>query len=280
MSDVAVRVSGPASFHDDPKRFWQLTLTLARTDWKVRFFGSALGYLWSLLRPLMLFGILYFVFSEVVGAGDNVAHFPIVLLSGMMIYFFFADTTGAAVTSLVDRESLVRKVGFPRLVVPLAVALVATFNLLLNLVVLAIFLALSGVAPRWSWLLFPIPVVLVGVLATGTGLLLAALYVRFRDIKPIWEVVLQALFYATPILYPITLVQEKSETLAHVLMANPLAALIQEARHLLLGPDSPSASEAIGGDLRLLIPAAILVVMAVLGYVVFERMAPHAAEEL
>jgi ABC-2 type transport system permease protein len=280
VSDVAVRVSGPASFHDDPKRFWQLTLTLARTDWKVRFFGSALGYLWSLLRPLMLFGILFFVFSEVVGAGDNVAHFPIVLLSGMMIYFFFADTTGAAVTSLVDRESLVRKVGFPRLVVPLAVALVATFNLLLNLVVLAIFLALSGVTPRWSWLLFPIPVVLVGVLATGTGLLLAALYVRFRDIKPIWEVVLQALFYATPILYPITLVQEKSETLAHVLMANPLAALIQEARHLLLGPDSPSAAEAIGGDLRLLIPAAILVVMAVLGYVVFERMAPHAAEEL
>jgi ABC-2 type transport system permease protein len=280
VSDVAVRVSGPASFHDDPRRFWQLTLTLARTDWKVRFFGSALGYLWSLLRPLMLFGILFFVFSEVVGAGDNVAHFPIVLLSGMMIYFFFADTTGAAVTSLVDRESLVRKVGFPRLVVPLAVALVATFNLLLNLVVLAIFLALSGVTPRWSWLLFPIPVVLVGVLATGTGLLLAALYVRFRDIKPIWEVVLQALFYATPILYPITLVQEKSETLAHVLMANPLAALIQEARHLLLGPDSPSAAEAIGGDLRLLIPAAILVVMAVLGYVVFERMAPHAAEEL
>jgi ABC-2 type transport system permease protein len=280
VSDVAVRVSGPASFHDDPRRFWQLTLTLARTDWKVRFFGSALGYLWSLLRPLMLFGILFFVFSEVVGAGDDVAHFPIVLLSGMMIYFFFADTTGAAVTSLVDRESLVRKVGFPRLVVPLAVALVATFNLLLNLVVLAIFLALSGVTPRWSWLLFPIPVVLVGVLATGTGLLLAALYVRFRDIKPIWEVVLQALFYATPILYPITLVQEKSETLAHVLMANPLAALIQEARHLLLGPDSPSAAEAIGGDLRLLIPAAILVVMAVLGYVVFERMAPHAAEEL
>ena len=158
MSDVAVRVTGPAR----PSTMTHggsgsSTLTLARTDWKVRFFGSVLGYLWSLLRPLMLFGILYFVFSEVVGAGDDVAHFPIVLLSGMMIYFFFADTTGAAVTSLVDRESLVRKVGFPRMVVPLAVTLVATFNLLLNLVVLAVFLALSGVTPRWSWLLFPIP---------------------------------------------------------------------------------------------------------------------------
>jgi ABC-2 type transport system permease protein len=280
MSDVAYRISGPASFADDPRRFWQLTFTLARTDWKVRFFGSALGYLWSLLRPLMLFGILFFVFDVVVGAGDGVEHFPIVLLTGMMLYFFFGDVTGAAVTSLVDREALVRKVGFPRLVVPLAVTLVATFNLLLNLVVLGIFLALNGVQPRWTWLLFPIPLVLVGVLATGTGLLLAALYVRFRDIRPIWDVALQALFYATPILYPITLVQEKSETVAHILMASPLAALIQEARHLLLGPGTPSAGEAIGGDVRLLVPAAILVVMAVLGYVVFERMAPRAAEEL
>jgi ABC-2 type transport system permease protein len=280
MSDVAYRVDGPASFSDDPRRFWHLTLTLARTDWKVRFFGSALGYLWSLLRPLMLFGILFFVFSEVVGAGKGVAHFPIVLLAGMMLYFFFGDVTGAAVTSLVDREALVRKVGFPRLVVPVAVAVVGTFNLLLNLVVLAIFLLLNGVSARWTWLLVPIPIVLVGVLAAGTGMLLSALYVRFRDIKPIWEVALQALFYATPILYPITLLEKKSETLAHILMASPLAALIQEARFLLLGSDAPSAAAAIGGEVRLLVPAVLLVVVAVVGYVTFERLAPSAAEEL
>jgi ABC-2 type transport system permease protein len=280
VSDIAHRVNGPASFADDPRRFWHLTLTLARTDWKVRFFGSALGYLWSLLRPLMLFGILFFVFSEVVGAGKGVAHFPIVLLSGMMLYFFFGDVTGAAVTSLVDREALVRKVGFPRLVVPLAVTVVASFNLLLNLVVLAIFLLLNGVSARWTWLLVPIPIALVGILAAGTGMLLSALYVRFRDIKPIWEVALQALFYATPILYPITLLEHKSETVAHLLMASPLAVLIQEARHLLLGSDSPSAAAAIGGTARLVVPAVILVVVAVLGYVVFERMAPRAAEDL
>src|SRR6185503_10561151 len=116
----------------------------------------------------------------------------------MMLYSFFGEVTGASATSLVDREALVRKVGFPRMVVPLAVTLVGIFNLLLNLVVLAVFLALNGVAPRWSWLLVPIPLVLVGVLATTAGMLLAALYVRFRDIKPIWDVALQALFYATP----------------------------------------------------------------------------------
>jgi ABC-2 type transport system permease protein len=277
---VAYRVTGPAAPSDDPRRFWHLTLTLARMDWKVRFFGSVLGYVWSLLRPLLLFGILYLVFSEVVGAGDGVEHFPIVLLAGMMLYFFFGEVTGAAATSLVDRESLVRKVGFPRMVVPLAVTVVGAFNLLLNLVVLAVFLAINGVAVRWSWLLVPIPLLLVGVLATGTGMLLAALYVRFRDIKPIWDVILQALFYATPILYPVTLVQEKSETLMHVLMASPLASLIQWTRHLLLGPDTPSVSSSIGGTVWLLIPAAILVAVTVLGFAVFGRAAPRAAEEL
>ena len=173
-----------------------------------------------------------------------------------------------------------RKVGFPRMVVPLAVTVVGTFNLLLNLVVLAVFLALNGVAVRWSWLLVPIPLVLVGVFATGTGLLLAALFVRFRDIKPIWDVVLQALFYATPILYPVQLVQEKSESLTHVLMANPLATLIQETRYLLLGDATPSAAAAIGGTVWLLVPAAIIVVVTALGFSVFERTAPHAAEEL
>jgi ABC-2 type transport system permease protein len=280
MTDVAYRVTGPASFTEDPRRFWNLTLTLALTDWKVRFFGSVLGYLWSLLRPLMLFGILYLVFSEVVGAGDGVEHYPIVLLSGMILYFFFGEVTGAAATSLVDREGLVRKVGFPRMVVPLAVTLVGTFNLLLNLVVLAIFLVLNGVPARWSWLLIPIPIVLVGVLATGTGMLLAALYVRFRDIKPIWDVVLQALFYATPILYPIQLLQRKSETLTHILMASPLASLIQTMRHLLLGADSPSASSVVGGPAWLLIPIAVLVASTVLGFWVFERTAPRAAEDL
>jgi ABC-2 type transport system permease protein len=280
MSDVAYRVTGPAAPRDDPRRFWHLTLTLARTDWKVRFFGSALGYLWSLLRPLMLFGILYFVFSEVVGAGKGVEHFPIVLLAGMILYFFFGEVTAAAATSLVDREALVRKVGFPRMVVPLAVTVVGAFNLLLNLVVLAIFLVLNGVPVRWSWLLVPLPLALMGVLATGVGMLLAALYVRFRDIKPIWDVVLQALFYATPILYPLQLVQRKSETLTHVLMASPLAALIQWLRELLLGDATPSAADAIGGAGWLLVPAAILVAVTVLGFVVFDRTAPRAAEDL
>jgi ABC-2 type transport system permease protein len=280
VSDVAYRVTGPSAPSDDPRRSWHLIVTLARMDWKVRFFDSVLGYLWSLLRPLLLFGILYLVFSEVVGAGDGVEHYPIVLLSGMMLYFFFSEITGAAATSLVDREAIVRKVGFPRLVVPLSVALGGVFNLGLNLVVLAVFLVLNGVTARWTWLLVPIPLAILGVLATTTGLLLSALYVRFRDIKPIWDVVLQALFYATPILYPIELVQAKSETLTHLLMMSPIASLIQGTRQLLLGSDTQTAAAAIGGTVWLLVPAAITVAVAVLGLAVFARTAPSAAEEL
>ena len=276
--EAAYRVRGPAAGGGDPRRFWNLARTLAATDWKVRFYGSALGYVWSLLRPLLLFGIVYFVFSEIVGASAGVEHYGVILLLAMILYFFFSEVTGAGVTSMVDRESLLRKVGFPRAVVPLAVALVAAMNLGLNLVVLAIFVVASGVEPRWEWLLLPIPFALMLVFATGVAMLLSALYVRYRDVRPIWEVVLQALFYATPILYPIEAVVRHSETLAKIALLNPLATLIQEARHLLTG--APSAASVLESTWLLLIPLGIGVGATWLGLKVFQRMAPVAAEEL
>lgn len=279
MTAEAYRVRGPTALGDgDMRRFWNLTRTLAATDWKVRFYGSALGYVWSLLRPLMLFGIVYFVFSYVVKAGAGVEHYGVILLLAMILYFFFSEVTGAGVTSMVDRESLLRKVGFPRAVVPLAVALVAAMNLALNLVVLAIFVVASGVQPRWTWLLLPIPLALMLIFATGVAMLLSALYVRYRDVRPIWEVVLQALFYATPILYPIEAVIRHSETLAKIALMNPIAALIQESRHLLVG--GTSLTQALGSTALVAVPLALLVAITWLGLHVFDRRAPLAAEEL
>ena len=279
MTAEAYRVAGPTALGDgDLRRFWNLTRTLAATDWKTRFYGSALGYVWSLLRPLMLFGIVYFVFSYVVKAGAGVEHYGVMLLLAMILYFFFGEVTGAGATSMVDRESLLRKVGFPRAVVPLSVALVAAMNLALNLVVLAVFVIASGVQPRLTWLLLPIPFALMLVFATGVGMLLSALYVRYRDIRPIWEVVLQALFYATPILYPIEAVMGYSETLAKIALLNPLAAIIQESRHLLTG--AMPLSEALGSTWLMLVPLAILVFLTWLGVRVFGALAPRAAEEL
>lgn len=278
MSTEAYRVRGPSATGGDPRRFWNLARTLAATDWKVRFYGSALGYVWSLLRPLMLFGIVYFVFSYVVKAGAGVEHYGVMLLLAMILYFFFAEVTGAGVTSMVDRESLLRKVGFPRAVVPLSVALVAAMNLALNLVVLAVFVIASGVQPRWTWLLLPVPFALMLVFATGMAMLLSALYVRYRDVRPIWDVVLQALFYATPILYPIEAVIGYSPTLAKIALLNPIAALIQESRHLLVG--APSTADVLGSSALLMVPLALLVLITWLGVRVFDRLAPAAAEEL
>jgi ABC-2 type transport system permease protein len=276
----AYRVAGPAAIAGEPRRLWNLARTLAATDWKVRFFGSVLGYVWSLLRPLLLFGILYVVFSEIVGIGEGAVAYPIQLLAAMIMFFFVGEVTGSCLTSLVDREALVRKIGFPRVVVPLSVWLIALANLALNAIVLVVFLALQEVEPRWSWLLVPIPVVLLAAGALGIGMLLSALYVRFRDIRPIWEVVLQATFYATPILYPVERVIEFSQTAATIAMMNPLAMLIQETRHLLLGPGVPSAGEAIGGTELLLVPLGILVALTATGVWLFTRTAPTAAEDL
>jgi len=279
VSADAYRVQGPSALGaGDRRRLWNLTRTLAATDWKVRFYGSTLGYVWSLLRPLMLFGIVYFVFSEVLKAGAGIDHYGVILLLAMILYFFFSEVTGAGVTSMVDRESLLRKVGFPRAVVPLSVALVAAMNLALNLVVLAIFVLASGVQPRWTWLLLPIPFVLMLVFATGVAMLLSALYVRYRDVRPIWEVILQALFYATPILYPIEAVVAQSQTLAKIALLNPIATLVQESRHLLTGAPSPAV--VLESDALLLVPLAILVGATWLGVRVFDRLAPLAAEEL
>lgn len=276
----ARRVAGPSAISGEWRRFAHLTLTLAYTDWKLRFFGSVLGYLWSLLRPLMLFGILYFVFSLIVRIGDEVERYPLVLVVGVVLFWYFAEVTGDCVESVVLREQLVRKVSFPRMVVPLSVALSASFNLVLSLVAVAVFVAASGVEPRLTWLLLPIPLLALVALAAGTGMLLSALYVPFRDVRPIWEVAQQALFYATPVFFPIEFVIDQGELLTKLVMANPLAAIIVETRHLLLGPETASAPDAVGSTALLAIPVTVLVGAVVLGFWVFNRMAPRVAEEL
>ena len=271
-------IRGPSAFSGDLSRFLALTVHLAAMEFKLRFFGSALGYLWQLVRPLLLFGVLYVVFTQFVRLNEGVAHFPAVLLTGIVMFSFFADATANAVTAVVDRENLVRKIQFPRLVVPFAVVTTALFNLLANLLAVLVFILASGVDPRPQWLLaLPLIAVLV-VLTTGVATLLSALYPRFRDMKPIWEVVSQVLFYGSPILYAIEVIPDR--TFQELIMLSPIAAVLQQLRHSVIDPTAPSAAEAIGGAELLLIPAAIVVIAIGLGLWVFAREAPRIAEEL
>jgi ABC-2 type transport system permease protein len=269
---------GPSALGGSASRFWTLTWTLAVLEFRLKFFGSVLGYFWQLMRPLLLFGVLYFVFTELVRLGGGVKNYPVTLLMGIIIYTFYAEATGTAVGSVPDRESLVRKVHFPRLVIPLAVVLTTFLNFILNFVVVVIFVLASGIEPRWSWLeIFPL-IVALALLSTGIGTLLAALFVRYRDVRPIWDVILQISFYGSPILYPIEKIDQ--ENLRRLIMCNPLAVIVQQARHAIIDAGAPSAAEAMGGAVWLLIPLAVLVGVCALGFIVFDRAAPHIAEEL
>ena len=229
------------------------------------------------MRPLLLFGVLYLVFTKVVRFGDDIRNYPVYLLSSIVLYTYFAETTARGVTALVERENLLRKVRFPRLVIPLAVALHSLFNLGLNLIVVFAFVLASGIDPRWSWLELVPLIAVLGIFATGMTMLLSALYVRYRDMQPIWEVVLQILFYASPVIYVTDFLPDSVESES---VANPLTAVLTQMRHALIDPSAPTAAETIGSSALLLIPLAVVAAAFALGSWVFMREAPRIAEDL
>ncbi|HXD55752.1 MAG TPA: ABC transporter permease [Solirubrobacteraceae bacterium] len=285
VSGLGQPIRGPRALTDDWSRFWHLTYNIARNEFKLRFFGSVLGYLWQLMRPLLLFGVLYVFFVVVArvngqkGPGD--AHYGVQLLGSIVLFTFFAEATGSAVRSVVERENLVRKIEFPRLVIPLAVVLLAMFNLGLNLLVVLVFALAEGVTPMLSWLELPVLIGFLAILATGVAMLLSALFVQFRDIQPIWEVVSQILFYASPVIISIATVKSKiSATWVHLYMLNPLATVLQQFRHAMVTHATPSAGALLGSWAQLLEPVALVAAIFAIGFWVFNRTAPDIAENL
>jgi ABC-2 type transport system permease protein len=273
---AAVKPVAPSAFGDDFRRFVNLTVTLARVEFKLRYFGSVLGYLWSLVRPLLFFLVLYLVFTHLFHFGRGVRHYPVYLLTAIMLWTYFVETTTGGVECLVNREDLLRKVRFPRLVIPLSVALTAAFNLAINFIVVIGFALASGVTPRVSWLELPLFALLVAMLSIGIGMLLSVLYVRFRDVDPIWDVAVQILFYLCPIIYT----AEQYKGAVRVAMLNPLAAIFTQMAHAFVDPAQPNIIYWIGGAPRLLIPLGIVAGLFVGGLWFFYREAPRIAENL
>jgi ABC-2 type transport system permease protein len=281
VEGVGQPIRGPRALTDDWRRFWHLTFTIARNEFKLRFFGSMLGYVWQLVRPLLLFGVLLFVFSHVAKVGGTAPHYAVALLAGIVLFTFFGEATGGAIRSVVDRENLVRKIQFPRLVIPLAVVLIACFNLSLNLIVVLVFALAEGVRPMFSWVEAPLIIGMLIVYCTGLAMLLSALFVHFRDIQPIWEVISQVLFYASGILIPVELMRARmSSALFHLFMLNPLAIIVEQFRHAMIDRGALSAGQVIGGWWQLLEPLGIVVAIFAIGFWVFNRSAPLIAENL
>jgi ABC-2 type transport system permease protein len=267
----------PELLGDDARRFMSLAWTLAVTDWKLRFYGSFLGYLWTLARPFAYFGVIYVVFTEIADIGDDIPNYGVYVLLSMVLFQFFGEATGAAVTSLVARENLLRKMRFPRLVIPLSTVLTALLNLGTTLVAVLIFMLASGVYPAWSWLQLPLLVAVIALFATGTGMLLATLYVRYRDVLPVWEVATQILFYASPILYVATMVPDDYQ---RAYLVNPLAAILTQIRHAVVDPAAPTTADLMGGAGWLLVPLAVTAAVLAAGAWLFSREAPRIAENL
>jgi ABC-2 type transport system permease protein len=273
------QIHGPSALGGSWRRFRNLTWLIASTDFKLTYFGSVLGYLWSLMRPLLFFGVLYLVFAVIVTFGKGIPDFPVLLLMNVVLISFFQEATGASIPSVVARESLVRKMHFPRLVIPISAVVTALINFTLNLVAVLVFMLVYGLQPRVTWLLLPVVLAPLLAFTAGLAMLLSALYVRYRDVAPIWGVVNQALFYASPIFYTIERVASKHPQLARWYLFNPIAAVMQQARHWMIG-GTPSTAQWMGGVVWLLGPAGIVIGACALGYWVFNRMAPRIAEEL
>jgi ABC-2 type transport system permease protein len=209
--------------------------------------------------------------------GSEVPHYPVLLLFNIVLFGFFQEATVMAVHSIVSQEAVVRKTQFPRLVIPLAVVLTAFFNLVLNLVVVFIFVLAFGVTPLWTWLLFPVILVLLVTITTAVSMIVASLYPRFRDVSIIWMVFSTVLFYATPVLYP---VERVPQTLRDIIMLNPLAPLFILARKWIIDPGAPSPSAAAGSSLDLLAPIALFAATCLFAVWIFRREAPRIAEQL
>lgn len=255
-----------------------LLAELVRTDFKLRYQGSVLGYAWSLLRPLLLFLILYVVFVKFLKIGAGVPHFPVYLLLGIVIWNFFNEMTVQSLGSIVGRGDLIRKIRIPRWIIVLSSSISALINLGLNLIVIGVFLLVNDVDLLFTALWLPLILVEVYLFSLGLSLFLAAAFVRFRDLSYIWEVTLQGLFYLTPILYPISLITNL--TLQKILLLNPMAQAIQDARYALVTHETVTIRRVFEGGWYAFLPFLTVILVLVFGLWYFRRESKYFAENI
>jgi ABC-2 type transport system permease protein len=254
---------------------------IAGAEFKLKYAGSTLGYVWSLVKPLMLFTMLYLVFGRVFKLGAISHYYPLSLLLGIVLITFFQDATTLGMNSLVVRESLLRKLAFPRLIIPTAATLTAAITFGINLVAIVAFIAWNRLTPRLDWLAI-IPLLLeLYVFTLAIALILSAVFVRLRDIGQIWELLLQVFFYASPIVYPVGYLPGWARK---VVFLNPFTQVLQDIRSLVLYPDLKpnriSAADAFGFTGGQIIPIAVVAVTAFVALKLFRREEPYFAERV
>lgn len=255
---------------------------LVKTDFKMRYQGSFLGVAWSVLKPLMLFVVMYLVFAKFLRMSDGTSTYPVVLLLGISSWQFVTETVGIGLRSIVDRGDLLRKVHFPNYIVVVSASIGSLISLAINYVVVLVFALFSHVQFTWRVLWLPLNVVELYVIALSMALLLATCYVYFRDISHIWEVLQQLIFYAMPIIYPLSYVVDRGgiyAQLAKLELLNPIAQTIQDIRHNFIAPATqPTIWTMFHSWWIKAIPFAIAIVFLWCGTAVFRKNSRRFAE--
>jgi ABC-2 type transport system permease protein len=255
-----------------------LVSELVRTDFKLRYQGSALGYAWSLLRPLLLFLILYVVFVKFLKIGNGVPHYPVYLLLGVVVWNFFIEVTAQGLGSIVGRGDLIRKIRIPRWIIVISSSFSALINFGLNLLVIVVFMIINHVEPMRSMFWIPLIFAEIYLFALGLAFFLSAAFVKFRDISYIWEVLLQAGFYLVPILYPLSRIT--NVTFQKLILLDPMGQAIQQARYDAITRQTITASKVFQGGLYELIPFVIVIAVLFVGVSYFRKESKYFAENI
>jgi ABC-2 type transport system permease protein len=251
---------------------------IARIEFKLKYADSALGYVWSIAKPMALFSVLYIVFGRFFKLGVGFDNYPVYLLIGIVLWTFFVDATTLCVTSFVSRGALLRKLSFPRIVIPISTAMTAAITLGVNLIPIAIFMAWNRLTPRLEWLALVPLLIELFVFTVGLGVILATLFVRFRDVSQLWELVTQLAFYASPIIIPVGFLPPWFQPIAFL---NPFVQIMQDIRAVLIYTQpvitATSVLHTVGGRV---VPIGIAFATLLVGLYLFRRQSPWFAERV
>lgn len=268
-------VRGPSAFGADATRFWDLLKLISVTEFRSQYAETTLGFLWTLVRPLIFFGVIFLVLREVLRVGSGTPDYGPILVLNLILFTYFQEGTMRAVRSIAAREAFVRKMQFPRIIIPLSITLSAGVSMLLNLLAVLPLLLLFGVEPRASWLLFPLILLALLALTTAVALILSVLFVRFADTAQAWSLASRLLFYASPVLFVIEFVPP---SFREIIAASPIALLLEQTRVWIVDPSATGAIDAAGVWVGLVVPLTLLILICGFSVWLFNRQAPRLGE--
>lgn len=250
-------------------------------EFKAKYAGAALGYVWSLAKPLAYFGVLWLVFAHLLRTANQTHDFTLFLLIGILLFTFFVDTVGVMLPSIVSGGAVLRRLAFPPILIPLSASVGICITFCANIFAMIVFIGIQRIAPRPEWLLVLPLLVELYVFCIGVGLLVAALYVRFRDIGQIWELAAQLLFFASAIFYPVGILPDWAQKVAFL---NPFVQVMQDARHVVLGgasgPNDLTAAAVYAGAGGRAIPIVIAMLIFLGALAFFSREGRYFAERV